>query len=570
MNDQAPYPDDEPVIGLETSAPGRRAGNPFARRRAPLPPIDADDYDTEDLYPDGEDILIGEDAERIYGNYYAASPARQPLFYVLLTIAAAIGAAAIFFIVREFSDGDGGTSDGGPAGAIVLQIALASPSDGDRLNAGEEIEFVARASSTGVISRFELIIDDRLATQAVAEELPPLEGSSATPARVFGATLRSTFDRRGDHQVRVRAVAGDNVKESSRIFVVVVEAPREVRVLGRVLATTALRTGPGDHFAEVGTLQAGTDVRLLARASSGQWLLIEDRVAGERWVRANAIQVEGDVESLPIRDTAATSTPGGAVSATATPDRGTTPVPSGLPDFVPTDARFVFSGASRLALRVTIRNDGASYNGPVVVSVNTAPGATVSSQLTFQLSLASGRSAVADFDVPTAPPGRVDITVRVDPANSIRESNDDNNSATFRSVASPAEPPDIQVAVTIQPGANGSIVVTVSNSGGPLQSTEVRVVLRVAGQEQTAAKTVSLGKDESTTFTFAKFAQGDGSVQVSLNGVPAASGGFKVEGASGTVSATAQPTGTTPAATATTPATTTATPQPTATRTPTP
>lgn len=566
MNDQSPYPDDEPVIGLDTPPrPSPRLANPFARRRAPLPPIDADDYDGGDDFDDGDEIFIGEGADEVYREYYDASPARQPIFYVLLTLAALIGATAIFFIVRSFSD-SGNTEGPGQARPVVYQVAIASPVDGDRVNAGETISFVARASASGVVTRFELIIDDKLATQAAALEQPGVDVDPATQARVYGATLQAKFDRRGDHRVSVRAVLGDAVRESTTIRLVVVEAPRDVQVLGRVIASTSLRTGPGETFPEVGTLRAGNEVRLVARTSNGEWFLIDDAAQGERWVRANAIQVDGDAESLPQRDTASTPTPGttSTIIATATPARATTPTPaSGPPDFVPTDARFVFSGAGRIALRITIRNDGGSYSGPLVIALTTTSPGLVAGQLVFDVTLGNNRSTTVDFDVIVAPQGKVDVTARIDPSNAVRESNDDNNSATFRGISAPVEPPNIDAGVTVQPGPAGSIIVTVRNSGGPLAATEFRVRLRVGGQEQTSSKTVALGTGESTTFTFAKFASGDGILEVSAGGVPVASGTFTV-GGSATASATAPTSSTTPTSPATTGATATAI----ATRTP--
>ena len=243
-----------------------------------------------------------------------------------------------------------------------------------------------------------------------------------------------------------------------------------------------------------------------------------------------------------IRDVTATPPP----TATATPPTTPTPSTANLPDFSPSDARFVFADRGRAALRVTIKNDGADFSGPLVIEAVTSPGSLLVSPLVFDINLRTGRVATVDFEVTGALPDRADVTVRVDPENAIEESNEDNNTVGFTGVRAPADPPEISISsATI---VDGQINVTVTNLGGQLAPTEVSVVVEVGTNQSQSKRVLSLDTDESAHFQVPVPAAGTATVRVLLNGATAATGTVQIPG--------------TATATATTAATTTGTPTP--------
>lgn len=213
-----------------------------------------------------------------------------------------------------------------------------------------------------------------------------------------------------------------------------------------------------------------------------------------------------------------------------------------MPDFSPVDARMVFGGNGRASLRISIRNEGSAYAGPLVVGLTTVPAGLVSPQQAFDVNIGTGKTATVDFEVTGQLPAKTDVTVRVDPANAIKEASKDNNTTSFKGVTAPADPPDVVVSsVTVQPGASGTITVTVLNNGGNLGQSEIRVKVTVGSSDASQVKNQALNKGESTNFSFQKFATGSGRVEVFINGVPTASANIDVPAAQ-TVTPAASPT----------------------------
>ncbi len=296
-------------------------------------------------------------------------------------------------------------------------------------------------------------------------------------------------------------------------------------------------------------LQPGANVLIAARTGNSEWLLLDDDAAGERWVRRNAVQEASPLASIPVRDVTATPQP----SPTPTPDSEETPTPGeGVPDFAPSDARFVFGTSGRPAIRISIVNSGADFTGPVVVEAGMSSGSLVSSQLVFDLSLRSGRVATVDFELAGAVPDRTDISVSIDPGNAVRESNEDNNSVTFTSVAAPLDPPELLIDGVSVSGT--TVNVTVINIGGALPESQVSVRVSVGGGQATQSATASLETNGTLNFTVEAPGTGTGTVQVLIDGATAASRSIEVGTAEPTVTETA---------TTTTTATAEVTPSPT-------
>jgi uncharacterized protein YraI len=532
MSNRPHVPDEEPVIGF-TEQPGEPGyedgavigdGDPAAFPRLPY----------EDTY-EGE-YYGEEDLEPYFATYADESPTRNPWFYAFLATAALIGAVVVFFVIRAIGgEGDGEAAT--PVPAQILQVALVSPRDGDRVMAGQEVTFAANVASSDPITRVELFVDDR----PYAEGGAALAATTSTPAatasaRLYEATVRTTFAERGDHKAVLRVTSGNLVRDTAAIRIVVVEPPQDPRVEARILATTSLRTGPGDAFPEVGRLQPGTRVMIAAKTRDGEWLLLDDDSPGERWIRRNAVQEDASLVNVPIRDVTATPPP----TSTPTPESTATPTPTGAePDFAPIDARFVFGAGGRGALRVSITNTGADFSGPLVVEAATSDGTLVSPKIVFDLSLRSGRVATVDFEIAGPLPERADVTVRIDPENAIRESNEDNNTVTFTGVTAPSDPPEIVIESLSVDGA--TITVVVHNIGGPMQPSEITVRVSVAGSQASQSTTASLDSDQRIQFTIQAPATGTGTVQVLVNGATAATRTVEVGG--GEATSTAAPGG---------------------------
>ncbi len=542
-NDLTTDTGDEPVIGLNYALPPDPIDDSeFADDAA------ADDGDTTSYYD--EEAYDREERYSARDSYYddgydEAAPARQPLFYVFIALAALVGAAAVFVLFSVVRSGDDDAPPATPAADVQVQIA--SPKSGDRIRASQTIEVQARASANELIATFELLVDDKAVDRVDA--VPPASGE------IYAATLKTQISKRGEHSIVVRVTtAGGAKKDSTRLRVTVVEdlvgGPGDT-AKAKVIATTTLRSGPGESFDGFGTVEPGTEVKVTGRSQDGEWLLID--LNGGRWIKRAAVEPIDSLANIPIREPLGRGTPTpGATAQLPTP---TATAGAGAPDFVPVDARFVFSGGGRASLRLSIRNEGAAYAGPLVVGASTTPGGLVVSQLVFDVNIGAGKAITVDFDVSGQLPERADVTVRVDPGNAVREGSEDNNVAVFKGLAAPADPPGLVISgVNVTPAG---INITVQNSGGPLGSSTLRVKITIGGNDASQSKTVTLARGETTGFSFPRFATGTGKVELFVNEVATASADVTVPVLG---SPTTAPT-TTATATASASATATATPQ---------
>jgi hypothetical protein len=453
-----------------------------------------------------------DDLDPYYEDYVHQSPAQSPWFYAFLVAAAVIGAVVVFAIVRSIDSG-GDDGEATPIVAQVLQVQLVSPRQGDRIIAGEEFTFAANVASSEAITRVELLIDDLVYAEGTATIAETQPTGTPTTAKLYEAIIRTTFETRGDHRAVIRVISGALTRDTSAIQVFVVEAPQDPRVEARIIATTSVRTGPADSYPEVDRLQPGAEVLIAARTPDSEWLLLDEESAGERWIRRNAVQDSTNLSALPLREVSGTPPP---TATTPSGEPTETPTPSGAPDFSPVDARFVFADGGRSALRVSIRNDGADFAGPVVVSVQTSATSLASTQLVFDLSLRSGRVATVDFQTTGEVPERDDVTVVVDPDDAVRETNEDNNTVTFTGVPAPSDPPELLISQVTVDGSQ--VTVVVRNIGGPLPPTEISVRVTIGGNQTTQTTTTSMATDQSIPFTLQSPGTGEGTVEVLLSG----------------------------------------------------
>ena len=89
-----------------------------------------------------------------------------------------------------------------------------------------------------------------------------------------------------------------------------------------------------------------------------------------------------------------------------------------------------------------------------------------------------------------------------------------NNSATF-TIAPAVEQPDLTISKV---DTTGNIVVTITNTGGPLPASNVTVKVTVGGNGAEQTKNIALANGQSADFTVTKPGTGAGKIEVSLGG----------------------------------------------------
>ena len=130
------------------------------------------------------------------------------------------------------------------------------------------------------------------------------------------------------------------------------------------------------------------------------------------------------------------------------------------------------------------------------------------------MALPAGGSAVADFELKTPVTTAKTAVVKVDPDNAVKETNEDNNSATF-TLAPAVEQPDLTISKV---DTTGNIVVTITNAGGALPASTVTVKVTVGGNGSEQSKNIALANGQSSDFTVTKPGTGAGKVEVFLAG----------------------------------------------------
>ena len=522
---QAPVPppggDIAPRIG---ETPADRWGRPSTPVDDTPPPYDDGDYDGEPYEQQEEDADYEDEYEPEIGSSYYYddwddAPQRQPIFYVFIGIAVLLGALFVFLLFNLFdSNGDGET----PLGSIdpAFNITIDSPIAEERVQVNQEIDVFIRANSNEQIVRIELLSNDEI-VDSTEFAAPPEDG-------VYSPTLIVRFPRTGSYELQARAISQSGAtKVSVKVPLSAVELvdQQPATLAGEVITTVNARTGPGEEYPTARTFDAGDIVTLVGVSPEGDWLLMDD----DLWIRRAALQLSDSTALLPTRR----PTPTPAPTATPTPEPSETATPgANAPDLSPVNATLTNDGNS---LQISVRNLSASvYEGPLVVAVVGLDEGDL--QEAFVVNIPAGASRTVTFDLaqPNTDGGTVEVTVDV--GDNIEESNEDNNAATF-TLSPPADSPELQVAAQLD-GAN--LVITVTNVGGQLNSSTVRVSVTLNGTTSTE-KDIALATGQADVFNVLRPAgPGTAEIRVFLNDVQVASGSIEIPG-----DATPEPTPTT-------------------------
>ena len=524
------YPDDEPVIGgYGSSAPPLDPpGQP--RYIGGAPPVEEEYIDDEQTigyqgYAEeepqyAEDEYYDEDDEYAYyeDEDYDAAPAKQPMFYVFVALSALVGGIVVFLLFSLVNNGGG---EGGGAGPTGFAVKIDSPVKDQRIEIGKEEEVIVLGSATEPITRFELFVGDRLADSVEVTE---------TPAdNRYRAVMNLSLATKGTYELMVRVTASSGAtKDSDKVRIIAFEpvGDRPQTIRGKVVADTTLRIGPGDSYAEAGTLKAGQDVTILGKSKDITWLLVSSS-QGDRWVKRTAIEPLDSLDLVPQRDVTPTPAPTQPPTSTTipspSPSASASPSPNpNSPDFVPQGASLVEGGSK---LRVTVQNvSNTAYSGALVVAISgdvSAPEIVVNAQLA-----ANGGTATVEFDInpPVTGPGKKAV-VAVDPKNAVRELREDNNGATFV-LLPPEEAPVIVIGT---PTVAENVTLTIQNTGGPMAATAVTVRVKVGSSVSAQTQTISLSKGQSATFTVAKPSTGAATAEVVINDQVVASSDFQIQ-----------------------------------------
>jgi hypothetical protein len=494
----APMPEDEPIIG---------AGLPPREPSIPAIGYPGEPYAPGSLEPDEEFLYEDEYGDEGYWDedYYgdAEPPARQPMFYVFLFLAAVVGGLLVFLVFNLVAGGGG---DGGSTSATTFAVQIDSPKRDERVEINQPHDVVVQASATEPIRRFELFVGDRVVDALDVTEVP-------TDNR-YRATLRFTLSQKGTYDIFVRVFAESGAsKDSDRVRIVAIEpvGERPQTIRGRVVADATLREGPGDTYPEAGSLRAGAEVTIAGKTRDTAWLLVRTTNGSEGWVRRAAIEPLDTLDLVPVRDV----TPTPAPSPTSTPQPSATATtsptaPASAPDFVPTNAVLASGGS---ILRITIANTANSdYSGPIVIAVG---GDIPQQERVVNVSLkANGGTAVVEFEL-SPPVSERDkrAVVTVDPANIVREQREDNNSATFV-LQAPVEAPNL--VITAATVTASTIEVTIRNDGGPMPPATVVIQVQLGGQTTSNSANIALATGQSSPVIAVARPAGSGQATVTV------------------------------------------------------
>lgn len=501
--------DDEPVIGSTYAPPGEPViGSPYPSPGEPV--IGADLPPRQEWYaadePYGEPYADDEawEDDAYYGEEPYDEPVRQPMFYVFLALAAVVGGILIFLLFNLVA---GGGSDGSttPAG---FNVQIDSPTRDQRIEINRPQEAVVQVTATERIVRVELYVGDRMA-DAVDITSDPADNRYRT-------TLRFTLESKGTFELFARVFGESGAsRDSAKVRVVAIEpvGERPQQIRGRVVADATLRAGPGEEFAETGTLRAGTEIAIVGKNRDATWLLVQGTTGSSSWVRRAAVEPLDTLDLVPLRDV----TPTPAPQPTSTPVPSPSPSPSvspspspNAPDFVPTNAVLANGGS---VLRVTISNvSNNAYSGPLVVAIG---GDVPQQEQAVSANLpANGGSIVVEFPVnPPVTSGGKRAVVTIDPANVVKELREDNNVATF-SLLPPEEPANL-VITSAQVTAT-AIEVTVRNDGGALPASNVVVQVQLGGQTTSNSVNIALAPGQSSPVIIVPRPTGSGTATVTV------------------------------------------------------
>lgn len=493
-------PDDEPMIGAPE--PPRIASPPLPRQ--PIIGGYAEEQEEDWEYADEPYNDEYGDDDDYYDDYYDDSPARQPMFYVFIALAAIVGGIFIFLLYSLVA-GDG---DDPQKTAADFKVIIDQPVPNDRIETGKDFTIAVRATATEAIALIELQVNGEPVDQYVPQSPPPTD-------LIYAASFSWRFGNKGEYKIAVKVTSESGATRLSEIVTVVAYegvGERPVSVAGKVLASVSMRNGPGETYEVVGRLNPGQEVKVIGKTRDSEWLLIEE--GGQRWVPRTAIELAESLALVPIKEpTPVPATPTSTSVASPSPSPSPSPTANpNTPDFAPTNAALTNGGTT---LRVTVGNlSSNAFNGSLVVSVaGVGPGTLTQA---FGVQIAANGNTIVEFEL--SPPVTTQKTaqVKVDPDNAIKEANEDNNAASF-GLQPPLEQPDI--AITGAQVTPAGITVTIKNNGGALSATTVTVRIKIGNAETAKSQELALAKNQSVTFTdIAKPGTGIATIEVVVGG----------------------------------------------------
>lgn len=247
-----------------------------------------------------------------------------------------------------------------------------------------------------------------------------------------------------------------------------------------VNSAVALRSGPAGDTAINGNLQAGTEVRVIGRSESSDWLFVE--VAGppavRGWVPLESLTPPPDVVALTV----STPEPALVASATATATPGATTA-SGQPTFTPDlpdlAIESVFSRDNRVVVVVT--NVGVvDLNAEVTVSIDGGSPHTAD--------IKPGEPILPDDQLEIALDNEyvqrralITVTVATEPA--VEEGNLENN--TLETVISPDLENDLSIATVAFDGPEGALRIELQNNSSIPVTGAATITVRENSEERT-------------------------------------------------------------------------------------
>lgn len=481
-----PPPPDEPIIGGPPPTP-TPPYFPAGQLPGPVSPVPEQEFEdgpyADDEYDDEWDDGYDDEADE-YDEYYydeGRPPTRQPVFYLFLALAALIGAIVVFFIFVVVRDNGGDTPQ--PTPIPEFSVLIDTPQDNARVEVDSEQTFQIRAKSTQSLDTVALIVDGKeAASKDVSTEPEPKDG-------IYAVSLKTSFAEKREYTVLVRVTTIHGAEHDSKPITVVAYEPVNSgppTADGKVVATVGARTGPGDAFSVVRTLQAGDNVTIVGKSSDGQWLVISGGSAEQQWVRAAAIQASGSLDKIPVVDTPASPTP----TPTQGPPTATPTTADALPDFVPGNATLIQNGG---VLEITVANIGqAPYSGPLAIAID---GVTGSQVRVFNVNMAANGGMAINFALNTNVTGGGQVTITVDPDGAIHETREDNNSTSFTvqgpvieptATPEPPSPTSAPSAVETPPASE-----TEPEEGGSPSATEEQASARETANPLARATTVT-------------------------------------------------------------------------------
>lgn len=500
------YPPDEPIIGA-SYPPSGGYGTAQDDHGA-----DLDAGYSDDDQADWDDEYDEYDEDGYYDEYDdGGAPARQPMFYVFIGLAALIGGIVIFLLFSLVNNGGGNNS----TPATEFKVFIDSPTPNQRIEIGQPTDVNVRAKSSEAITRFELFAENQSVDSVTVTNPPASDGT-------YSATLKlPAYGNKGTYHVKVRVTSASGAhKDSDPVTIIAIEpvGAKPQSVKGKVVADATAREGPADDSPVARTLTAGTDVNIIGRTSDSEWLLVD--IDGGRWVKRNAITAQDSLDLVPVRNP--TPVPQATPTIGAAPSPSPTAAPTvnaKAPDFFPAGASLSADGKT---LHVVVGNQSTNgYVGPLVVSVSGVSPGTLT--LVFNVNIPANGSATVDFNVDLGGATEKTAVVKVNPGpNAIPEQNQDNNSASFP-VKIQAENPQLTLTVTVEQG--GTLSVTVNNTGGPLAAPNATIRVTLGSASSSIEKPLAIAKGASQTIGGVQKPQGTGNatVDVIVNGTKLAS-----------------------------------------------